>query len=73
MNETAVKKALQEITTDNNLRVLNYVAQMMINNWQSPSLIGVNEWETVKNAIVREERAKAINLFLVEIEKLAHE
>ena len=73
MNDTAVKRALQEVASENNLKVLNYVADLMIANWQKTSVVGANEWETVKNAILREERAKALRLFLEEIEKIAHE
>lgn len=73
MNDVAVKRALQEITGDNNLKVLNYVADLLIRNWQSNSSVGVSEWETVKNVIMKEERAKALRLFLEEIERIAHE
>lgn len=68
-----IKINLQQITEDSNLKVLRYVADLLITNWQKPSVIGATEWETVKNAVVREERAKALNMFLEELEKMAHE
>ena len=49
MNDTSIKRALQEITSDSNMKVLQYVAGILINNWNSSSAIGVNEWETGKN------------------------
>ena len=73
MNDIQVKKALLEITSESNLKVLNYVADMLISNWQKTSAVGANEWETVKNVILREERKKALEIFLEEIEKIAHE
>lgn len=73
MNDIAIKKALQQIADDKNLEVLRYLADMMIKNWQSGSSVGVSEWETVKNVIIKEERARALKLFLEEIERLAHE
>ena len=73
MTEAQLKRALQQVTDENNLKALTYVADLMIQNWQKSSVVGANEWETVKNAILREERAKALRLFLEEIERIAHE
>ena len=69
----SIKIALQQITQDSNLRVLNHVADLLINHWNSTSLIGQTEWETAKNAVTKEERAKALRLFISELEKQANE
>jgi len=73
MSDKHLKTRLQLITDPSNFETLRYVADLLISNWQKPSVIGATEWETVKNAVVREERAKALNLFLEELERMAHE
>jgi len=72
MNDIVIKKALQQITDESNMKVLRYIADILVNNWNSSSAIGQSEWETVKNTITKEERRKAINLFLEELERLAN-
>ena len=72
MNDIAIKTALQQITSEKNMQVLQYVAGILVSNWNSSSAIGPSEWETVKNTITKEERRKAIALFLEELEKMAH-
>jgi len=69
----AGKRSLQEITSEPNMKVLQYVAETLVKNWQSVSSIGATEWETAKNAVTKEERKKALDLFLEELEKLANE
>jgi len=73
MTEAQLKRALQQVTDENNLKALRYVADILITNWQKSSVVGANEWETVKNAIMREERKKALDILLEEIERIAHE
>lgn len=72
MNDTAVKRALQQITDEPNMKVLRYVADILIHNWQKGSVIGPNEWETVKSAIAKEERKRGLEIYLEELEKMAH-
>ena len=70
--DTKTKRNLLEITSDENMKTLHNVANAMIDNWGKNSVIGVTEWETVKNAVAKEERKRALELFLQELENLAH-
>jgi hypothetical protein len=73
MNDITLKRILQQITDDQSMKVLRYVADILIANWQKSSAIGPSEWETVKNTILREERKNGVNIFLQELERIAHE
>jgi predicted GTPase len=70
MNDIAIRRSLDQITSEENMKVLRKIADELIYNWGKGSILGVNEWETAKNAITREERKKALELFLEQLEVL---
>lgn len=70
--DTHIQARLLEITSDENMRVLKIVANALIDSWNKQSAIGSNEFETVKNTIGKEERRKALELFIEQLESSAH-
>lgn len=67
------KMILQKILTESSFDVMNRIASAMLMNWNSGQIVGDNEFETIRNAIGRDERKHALVAFLKELERLAHE
>ena len=66
------KVILQKILTEQSFDIMNRIASAMLLNWNNGPIAGENEFETLKNAIGRDERKHALVAFLKELERLAH-
>lgn len=67
------KIRLAKVMEESTLSVMRAVAGALVNQWNSGTVVGTSEHETIVNAVKREERQNALTLFLQELERLAHE
>lgn len=66
------KAILQRIVTDDAFEIMKRIAGALLSNWNSKPMIQETEWLTAKEAVSREERKKALTVFLQTMEDLAH-
>ena len=66
------KMILQKILTESSFDIMSRVASAMLANWNQGPIVKETEFETVVEAIGRDERKHALVSFLKELERQAH-
>jgi len=65
------KAILQKALDDNSFVLMQQVASELLAMWASGPVVQETEFKTVAEAIGRDERKRALTVFLTELEKLA--
>jgi len=66
------KGILQKLVTEQTFDIMNRVASALLNQWNIGPIARENEFETLREAIGRDERKKALVTFLKTLEDLSH-
>tara|TARA_R100000789_G_C3019551_1_gene153241 strand:- start:2944 stop:3168 length:225 start_codon:yes stop_codon:yes gene_type:complete len=67
------KIELAKVLNESTLDIMRKVATEMIINWSKCSAVKETEHQTVVATVKKEERTTALQLFLEELERIAHE
>ena len=65
--------ALQKLMSDDGMAILQDVASLLLQSMASGPIVRETEFETIVQAVGRDERKRFATSFLEQLEKLAHE
>lgn len=67
------KVILAKVIDESTLNLMRGIAGALVANWNDATVIYDTEHQTVVAAVRKEERKNALDIFLQELERLAHE